>query len=326
MNRQTLPKHLKNLGALLLISLSVPSVVSAEKVIEQIVAHVGEQVILLSDVQTRLARMDQMPQFESLSRSEKENACLESLIDERLVAQEVQRLNIDVSPEEVDGVVQRMRTQNQMNEFQFEQALMSQGMNLIQYREQIKKQLIKMRLVQTKVKNQVQIADEDIRALYLQRMRNQEGAFELKASHILIKLAPGASEDENAVAQEKVKKIQESLLKLTFAEAAQKYSEGPSGPSGGGLGVFGRGQMVPAFEKAAFEAPVGEVVGPVRTAFGYHLIWVQERVAAVVPSYESVLPALRQELTDREMERLFYNYIKGLRQRSWISKTTDLKK
>jgi peptidyl-prolyl cis-trans isomerase C len=84
--------------------------------------------------------------------------------------------------------------------------------------------------------------------------------------------------------------------------------------------------MVPAFEKAAFEAPVGQVVGPVRTAFGYHLIWVQERVAAVVPSYESVLPALRQELTDREMERLFYNYIKGLRQRSWISKTADLKK
>jgi parvulin-like peptidyl-prolyl isomerase len=326
MNRQTPSQRLKNLGALLVVLLCIPSLASAEKVIEQIVAHVGEQVILLSDVQARLVRMDKMSQFDNLSRPEKENACLESLIDERLVAQEVQRLNIDVSSEEVEGVVERMRTQNRMNEFQFEQALMSQGMNLLQYREQIKKQLIKMRLVQTKVKNQVQIADEDIRALYLQRTRDQEGSFELKASHILIKLAPGASEDEVAAAQEKLKQAQKALLQLTFAEAAQKYSEGPSGPSGGGLGVFGRGQMVPAFEKAAFEAPVGEVVGPVRTAFGFHLIWVQERVASVVPSYESVLPALRQELTDREMERLFYNYIKGLRQKSWISKTADLKK
>ena len=326
MNHRTLKKHSKRLGALLITFLCLPSVSWSDKVIEQIVAHVGAQVILLSDVQARLVRMDKMPQFENLSSAEKENACLESLIDEHLVAQEVQRLKIDVSPEEVDGVVQRMRTQNRMNEFQFEQALMSQGMNLEQYREQIKKQLIKMRLVQTKVKNQVQIPEEDIRALYLQRTRDQEGAFELKASHILIKLAPGASEAEVLGAQVKVKQAQEALQKLTFVQAAQQYSEGPSGPSGGALGVFGRGQMVPAFEKAAFEAPVGEVVGPVRTAFGYHLIWVQERVAAVVPAYESVLPALRQELTDREMERLFYNYIKGLRQKSWISKTSALKK
>jgi len=84
--------------------------------------------------------------------------------------------------------------------------------------------------------------------------------------------------------------------------------------------------MVPAFEKAAFAAPVGEVVGPVRTAFGYHLIRVQEHVEVQAPDYEMVKPALRQELTEREMERLFGNYIKGLRQRSWIQKNPPPKK
>ena len=71
-----------------------------------------------------------------------------------------------------------------MDAFQFEQALMSQGMNLKQYRKQIKKQLIKMRLVQTKVKNQVQIPEEDIRALYLERHRLKADSFDIRAKYI----------------------------------------------------------------------------------------------------------------------------------------------
>ena len=292
----------------------------SQEVIEQIQAHVGSDVVLYSDVQKRLSQMEKMPQFAKLTPVEKETICLDSLIDERLVSQEVRRLNIDVSDKEIDGVVERMQAQNRMDAFQFEQALMSQGMNLKQYRKQIKKQLIKMRLVQTKVKNQVQIPEEDIRALYLERHRLEADSYDIRASHILVKLAPGGSDSEEASAQAKIAEIKEALQTLSFAQAAKKYSEGPSSVNGGALGVFGRGKMVPAFEAAAFAAPVGEVVGPVRTAFGYHLIQVQEHVAAQTVDYETAKPALRQELTEREMERLFGNYIKGLRARAWIQK------
>ena len=311
--------HIKLIGLVLFLIVDSTSVF-AQKIIERIHAHVGNEVILHSDVQRRLTQMEKMPQFAKLSSVEKEEICLNSLIDEHLVSQEVRRLNIDVAEKEIDNVVERMRTQNRMDPFQFEQALISQGMNLQQYRSQIKKQLIKMRLVQTKVKNQVQIPEEDIRALFLERSRAQQGTFDLRASHILVKLGKDASAEEEQKANAKIAEIQEALKTIDFAQAAQKYSEGPSGPNGGALGVFGRGKMVPAFEVAAFAAPVGEVVGPVRTAFGYHLIRVQEHVEAQAPDYEMVKPALRQELTEREMERLFGNYIKGLRQRSWIQK------
>ena len=59
-----------------------------------------------------------------------------------------------------------------------------------------------------------------------------------------------------------------------FMNAAKKYSKCPSGSSGGILGWFGRGDMVPEFEKAAFELPAGEVSQPVKTAYGWHLIYI----------------------------------------------------
>jgi len=62
-----------------------------------------------------------------------------------------------------------------------------------------------------------------------------------------------------------------------FAALAREHSSCPSGKSGGDLGEFGRGQMVPEFDQAVFDGPVNEVIGPVKTQFGYHLLEVTER-------------------------------------------------
>jgi peptidyl-prolyl cis-trans isomerase C len=77
------------------------------------------------------------------------------------------------------------------------------------------------------------------------------------------------------------KKAKEILDKInageSFAELAKRKSECPSGKSGGDLGWFGKGRMVPEFEKAAFEGEKGKVLGPVKTQFGYHLIKVLDK-------------------------------------------------
>ena len=62
-----------------------------------------------------------------------------------------------------------------------------------------------------------------------------------------------------------------------FADLARQYSECPSGKQGGDLGSFGPGKMVPEFDKVVFRAPIGEVQGPVKTQFGYHLLEVTSR-------------------------------------------------
>jgi peptidyl-prolyl cis-trans isomerase C len=90
---------------------------------------------------------------------------------------------------------------------------------------------------------------------------------EVHAVHILCKTEKKALE-----VQEKLATGQEN-----FAEMARKYSQCPSSKSGGDLGWFGKGKMVPEFEKAAFEGEKGKVLGPVKSKFGYHLIKVMDR-------------------------------------------------
>jgi peptidylprolyl isomerase/peptidyl-prolyl cis-trans isomerase D len=107
---------------------------------------------------------------------------------------------------------------------------------------------------------------------YLEGKRNTNNE-EVKASHILIKFGK-----DKAAAKAKIEEINAELKSgEDFAELAKKYSQDGSAQNGGDLGFFKKGQMVKEFEEAAFKAKENEVVGPVETMFGYHLIKVAEK-------------------------------------------------
>lgn len=90
-----------------------------------------------------------------------------------------------------------------------------------------------------------------------------------------------------------------------FAEIAKEKSTGPSGPNGGSLGNFGRGQMVPAFEAAAFSLPIGSFSGePVQTQFGWHVIKVSDRAIAPAPGLEEMRGQLANNLSRQSLGRL----------------------
>jgi parvulin-like peptidyl-prolyl isomerase len=98
----------------------------------------------------------------------------------------------------------------------------------------------------------------------------------IRASHILLMYAGSARSSAKRSKEEAATEIDAIKQRVDagedFAALARKHSDCPSGKSGGDLGMFGRGQMVAAFEQTAFALPVGQVSGVVETDFGYHLI------------------------------------------------------
>lgn len=120
--------------------------------------------------------------------------------------------------------------------------------------------------------------DEEIQDYYdknIQRFTHEEQA---KARHILLQVTSETTPEAEEAIKNRLLEIRKEIADgLSFEEAAKNYSACPSAEKGGDLGYIGRGQMVPPFEKAAFELPLGQISEPIQTQFGYHLILVENR-------------------------------------------------
>jgi len=104
------------------------------------------------------------------------------------------------------------------------------------------------------------------------------------ARHILVK-----TEEEAKKIIEALKGLKGEALKKKFIELAKSKSTGPSGPQGGDLGTFTKGQMVPEFSKAVWALKPGEITtAPVKTQFGYHVIYLEDKKEAQPTPYEKV--------------------------------------
>lgn len=157
--------------------------------------------------------------------------------------------------------------------------------------------------------SKVTVDPNDVRKQYDANLANYTSAEERSASHILITVKPGASDAEKAAAKKKADDIaaQVRAAPARFAEIAKAESQDPgSAAQGGDLGTFGRGTMVKAFEDAAFAAKPGEIVGPVQSDFGWHVIKVTGSRAATQRPFDEVKgqieTVLRQQLAQERFQ------------------------
>ena len=144
---------------------------------------------------------------------------------------------------------------------------------------------------------QENIKEDNIKASYNNFIADETSREEIKASHILM--------DTESEAIDVINMLNDGD---DFAELAKNKSTGPSGPSGGDLGWFKRGQMVPPFEKAAFSLNKNEITQrPVQTQFGWHVIKIFDKRIPEVPSYESMKSKLIQDLERKIVSKKIQN-------------------
>lgn len=120
---------------------------------------------------------------------------------------------------------------------------------------------------------------------------------EVRAQHILLQVKPGSSAEDDKKVLAKIEDLQKKAATSDFGKLAATNSEDPgSKAQNGDLGFFGRGRMVKEFDEVAFTAPIGKVMGPVKTPFGYHLIRVTEKKSALEPDFEKQKIEVAQKL------------------------------
>ena len=229
-----------------------------------------------------------------------EEKALEQAIGARLLLDESARLDIPVSAADVDAEVAKVVDQVGGRE-SFEKALAAQGVTEEQFRKELEKGAKVNKLVEQACSSVAEPTDDEVAAFYAAHKDEYVAPEQVLCQHILVKGSDDAALD-------RIKAIRERIVEkgADFAEEAKRNSDCPSGAQGGSLGWFGRGMMVPEFDKAAFEMKKGEVSGVVATQFGYHIIYKADHRGGgqqtLVDVHDQVKDLLRHEARGRAMD------------------------
>jgi len=176
-----------------------------------------------------------------------------------------------------------------------------------------------------KTRAKIKMPETELKAEYDRRRASFQVPEQVTASHILIKADPDKGSAAEAEARQKAEALFARLKKgEDFAKLANENTEDPSGKgSGGQLPPFGRGQMVPEFEQAVFDMKPGEIRGPIKTQFGYHIVKLVAKTPPRVRSFEEVREQINGELSETraqaETERLARELAEKLKTRKSAS-------
>ncbi len=244
---------------------------------------------------------------------------LEQMINEELLGQQAALEKVSVGPELVNERFQNIQGRFP-SEAAFNQELNSRGLTAEQLKNNIQKGLMRERIINKEVFEKVSVAPEELKPYFQMHRDNYAQEEAVHARHILIKVAPDASPEDDQKAKNRAQAVLAKAKKREdFARLAKQYSEGPSSVKEGDLGYFGRGKMVKPFEDAAFNLKAGEISDLVRTQFGYHIIKVEEKTEAKRLSYKEAEDQVKKDLTREKTVARYGEYIKGLREKAEVT-------
>lgn len=182
--------------------------------------------------------------------------------------------------------------------------------------EKIKEELLVNMWMKEQMDNTI-VSDSEAQAFYKKNSDKFMGKASMHARHILV-----ANEKEAQEIIATLKPLKGEALKTKFIEVAKEKSTGPSGPKGGDLGTFSKGQMVPEFSKAAWALENGQITTtPVKTQFGYHVIYLEKKSPAALIPYEKEKAKIITSLKQQQFTAKITQIAKELKSKAKIVET-----
>jgi peptidyl-prolyl cis-trans isomerase C len=243
---------------------------------------------------------------------------LDQLIGSELLYEESKREGISIDDKTVDEKLAQWKKQFPSEE-EYRKALEEANLSEERMRADIKKDLAIQKLIIDKFVNKTTIPEKDMKDYYEKHPDMFKQPEQVQASHILVKTSAEPTESEKEEALKKIREIQEKVKAgEDFAELAKAQSQCPSSAKGGDLGYFGRGQMVPPFEKAAFSMKPGEVSDVVTTQFGFHLIKVTDKKPETTVPYDEMKDRISQFLKQEKVQKEVKELVDKLREKAKV--------
>jgi peptidyl-prolyl cis-trans isomerase SurA len=314
----------------IIVALILPrSLIAANKsqIVEEIVARVNDDIITLSDYQkaeeSLPAEVKQdcdnctPDQINAMLTSEKKNL-LRSLIDSSLLIQRAKDLGISVDTDVVKRL-DSIRVQNGLPSMDaLQKAVESEGLDWEDYKERIKNNLLTQRVIQQEVGGSIKIGTEDAQKYYEAHKSEFVRPEEVDISDIYFN-TKGKSPEETATIEQKAETVLKRLQAgEDFAALARRNSDGPTATDGGELGLFKRGVLVPAIEKAVFALKHNEITGLIHTTDGIEILKLNEHYDEGLQPLSKVENDIEEKLYEQRIQPAMRTYLDKLRRDSYV--------
>ncbi len=293
------------------VLLIMTSMTFAREQVDRVVLVVNEEVITLTEFLNEAKRNGI-----NMEEAGMENKFLEQIIDKTIVEQEARQTGITVSDEELDFTLKEIKSRYKLNEKEMEKALEKQNMTEESFREQWRFQLLTQKLMEAKVQGNVAVTDQEIKEYYQQTYGDyDEDISEIRIAHILIlNNGPDALQKATKIADEA--KAGEDFPKL-----AKEYSQDSmSAQNGGDLGYFKKGDLVESLEFAVQDVQINEVVGPVESPGGYHIIKVLDKKDSKIGIPQSYSNEIRNTIYSQKAEAMLKEYLTSIKETAYIER------
>ncbi|MFY9676791.1 MAG: peptidylprolyl isomerase [Terriglobales bacterium] len=321
-------------------ALLLPVVVSADTVVEEIIARVNNGIITRSEYirsrdQLKQEVQQQDPAGADRDFAEKQKDVLRDLIDQQLLLQKGKDLGITGDTELVKRLDEMRKQMNLETMEDLEKAAQAQGASFEEFKENMRNQIITQRVIGQEVGSKLVMSKEEEQKFYDAHKSELEHPEQVRLSEILVSpktpVKPNgpdgkpeaATEVENeaalTAAKAKADDIRAQIQKGgDFAELAKKLSDGPSAKEGGDLNYFKRGTLAKELEDKVFALKSGDVTEVIRTKQGYVILKVTEHQMAGIPTLKEVEPRIQDALYMEKLQPALRAYLTTLREQAFI--------
>jgi peptidyl-prolyl cis-trans isomerase C len=228
---------------------------------------------------------------------------MEELINQELLYQAARKQKTTINEEQYQARLSQVEKQ-MASDPRFSEEIKKTGYSMEDIQQQIRQHLVINQFVRETFLDPAKASEAEVQAFYETHRKDFIRPEQVRVQHILIKPAAPDDEKSKAAALKKIQDIQKKLDETKDFEAlAREYSQCPSSKKGGDLGFFGRGEMTPPFEAAAFALGVNEISNIVETQFGYHLLKVTGKTAETSVSFEEVRADIEAALVREKAEK-----------------------
>lgn len=297
--------------------------VSAE-IFNRIVAAVNNEIITLYELNGRISEItgtnpSELEHIDKTGFLETRRNVLDLLIDEKITHDKIVELGMEATSKELDAAIENVKARNNWTHEDMIEIMKHDGISYEQYRNNIKKEMEQMRLIDFEVKSKIIISDEDIKKYYDEHADEFKSEEKVHLAIILLTEESHSGQNEGLSLAQKVEEVVSRLKNgEDFGVLAMEFSQGPGAKDGGDLGVIKTANLDPKLKNIIDDMDVGRISKPIFMPSGVHIIKLVEKHNKGVKTLEEVESFISETLYREEINKRFLIWIKELREKAFI--------